>query len=232
MTTSKHFSRIVVLTSLLLSVSGCTMLGGNIKGDFLCRAPGGTCAPSTVIDDQALAQIGSARPMPASQTTPWVQPERAPGSIIARQDGQVVATVPRITEVVFPAYVDERGFLHEARKVKMLSEGGQWAQLSDGVSNPVTQALSATEASVSSVAYHISVPNRLPIPISADPNLPTAEAVALARQRASAKQPTTQEEIKAAVSARLPQKSAQQMSTPSTAQVTQNSPSTFSGKVE
>ena len=34
-----------------------TFLGSNIKGSFSCNAPGGTCAPSTVIDDQALSVI-------------------------------------------------------------------------------------------------------------------------------------------------------------------------------
>lgn len=39
------------------ALAGCTTLGGNIKGDFACRAPDGICAPSATIDDQALALI-------------------------------------------------------------------------------------------------------------------------------------------------------------------------------
>jgi len=45
-------------------LAACTSLfGGNIKGSFACSAPNGICAPSTVIDDQALSVIQNARPM-------------------------------------------------------------------------------------------------------------------------------------------------------------------------
>ena len=46
----------VGLAVLATQLAACaSMLGGNVKGNFSCSAPGGTCAPSTVIDDQALS---------------------------------------------------------------------------------------------------------------------------------------------------------------------------------
>ena len=49
-------------------LAACTSLfGGNIKGSFACSAPNGTCAPSTVIDEQALSVIQNARPLTRSE---------------------------------------------------------------------------------------------------------------------------------------------------------------------
>ena len=42
--------RAVVLAAPLLLASGCASLGGNVKGSFACRAPEGTCAPTSAID--------------------------------------------------------------------------------------------------------------------------------------------------------------------------------------
>ena len=47
----------VVALSAAAALSGCATLGGNVKGDFACRAPDGMCAPTSKIDDQALAMI-------------------------------------------------------------------------------------------------------------------------------------------------------------------------------
>ena len=38
-------------------LASCTTMGGNIKGNFSCVAPDGICAPSSTIDDRALAMI-------------------------------------------------------------------------------------------------------------------------------------------------------------------------------
>ena len=38
-------------------LAGCASFGGNVKGDFICRAPDGTCSPTSNIDDQAVAGI-------------------------------------------------------------------------------------------------------------------------------------------------------------------------------
>ena len=48
-------SRLPILHSMalaapLLLASGCASLGGNVKGSFACRAPEGTCAPTSAID--------------------------------------------------------------------------------------------------------------------------------------------------------------------------------------
>lgn len=50
-------------------LAGCAAFGTNVRGNFLCQAPGGTCAPTSRIDDQALALIG-AEAQPASANVP------------------------------------------------------------------------------------------------------------------------------------------------------------------
>jgi len=118
-----------VLAALPLAACA-TLLGGNVKGSFSCSAPGGSCAPSTVIDDSALAMIQNARPMtPAAR--PWSQPPmRGDGKVIAASNS-LVHRDRRVLKVVFPAFVDQRGFLHEARVVHAVADTGGWMQLGD-----------------------------------------------------------------------------------------------------
>ncbi|MCE3543613.1 hypothetical protein LXJ56_25870, partial [Escherichia coli] len=53
--TARAHTLAAILAGTLLS--GCMTMGGTVKGDFACRAPDGICAPSSVIDDRALALI-------------------------------------------------------------------------------------------------------------------------------------------------------------------------------
>src|SRR3546814_16795006 len=39
----------------LICLAGCASLGGNVKGNFICRATDGICSPTSNIDDQAIA---------------------------------------------------------------------------------------------------------------------------------------------------------------------------------
>src|SRR3546814_1019588 len=40
-----------------LALTGCASMGGNVKGNFICRAPDGICSPTSNIDDQAIASM-------------------------------------------------------------------------------------------------------------------------------------------------------------------------------
>src|SRR3546814_764102 len=40
-----------------LALTGCDSMGGNVKGNFICRAPDGICSPTSNIDDQAIASM-------------------------------------------------------------------------------------------------------------------------------------------------------------------------------
>jgi conjugal transfer pilus assembly protein TraV len=84
--------------ALLMLTGGCSTLGGNVSGDFACRAPEGSCAPTTLIDAAATgidAQLDVA-PVPSHAT--------------ASAGGQSL-------RIVLAGYRDEAGRTHEARVV-------------------------------------------------------------------------------------------------------------------
>lgn len=83
------------LASLALAIGGCTTLGGNVKGDFACRAPEGSCAPTSAIDEQA---------------TKALQPQGANALSSSPTNG-------RTLRVVLAAWHDADGREHEARVV-------------------------------------------------------------------------------------------------------------------
>lgn len=158
----------VLLSSAALSSCG-VLLGDNVKGSFVCSAPGGICAPSTLIDDQALALIGSARPAASesqglvglSQAKAWAETFRSGRSRSAsgrsagpaRVSNNLLHGDTRTLRLVFPAYVDDAGNLHEARVVHTVVERGGWIELTDGSLAPLAgtdpnqgEALPATPA--------------------------------------------------------------------------------------
>lgn len=130
------------------------LFGGNVKGSWNCSAPGGSCAPSTLIDDQALAAIQNARPM--SPAGPYIEPRRPPNrSVVASRLSQAQQTLladnglvhrdRRVMKVVFPSYVDGMGNVHEPRIVHTLVDGGGWMEMSLGEANAGAQALARSE---------------------------------------------------------------------------------------
>lgn len=208
------------LTALPLAACA-TLLGGNVKGNFSCSAPGGTCAPSTVIDDAALATVQNARPMTPT-SGPWPQPQmRGEGKIITAANG-VLHRDRRVVKVVFPSYVDQRGYLHEARVVHAVADAGGWMQLGAAghdpqAASPMSGAQAAQIAPLSSqqgvaqtglAGWSLErVQSRPtaqePAMAGVDARAPDPANVAAARARGLGRRPTTPAEIKAAVSEQL-----------------------------
>lgn len=203
-------------------MAACTsLLGGNIKGNFACSAPGGTCAPSTVIDDQALAVIQNARPMvPASG--PYFQPQSRTSGQSARLmltgSGRIAAAGPgvahrerRVLKVVFPSYVDGSGNFHEPRVVHTVADAGGWMQLSDA--NSGEQAIAQTEAGPEAgaplLAQQAQPPGDPQPAVSNEPDeqagaLPDPRVVAQARAKGAARAATSPvDAIRTEVEARL-----------------------------
>jgi conjugal transfer pilus assembly protein TraV len=92
--------RAVVLAAPLLLASGCASLGGNVKGSFACRAPEGTCAPTSAIDAGATGI------------------EKANTSDVHRTVTPTGEAVRRL-QVVLTPYRDAAGRDHEARVVHL-----------------------------------------------------------------------------------------------------------------
>lgn len=219
---------IAVVGLAATQLAACTSLfGGNIKGSFACSAPGGTCAPSTLIDDQALSVIQNARPM--TPAGPFIrQPAAAKpvttaytpagsGRLVPSGNG-MVHRERRVLKVVFPSFVDGGGNLHEPRIVHAVVDDGAWMQLSSGEPNlgeqvegrAVSLASAAltpvpgvpapmADASAASLVDHGAAPAD-PAPAA----LPTPEAIAAARAKAAAlKSGNAVDVIRAEVQARL-----------------------------
>jgi conjugal transfer pilus assembly protein TraV len=146
---------LAILGLAATQLAACTSLwGGNIKGSFACSAPGGTCAPSTVIDDQALGHIQNARPLTPGANFPAGPSFQAPtrgatqsarlvpagSGRIAAADRAMVHRERRVLKVVFPSYVDGSGNFHEPRVVHTVADAGGWMQLSAGEPGAIDRA--------------------------------------------------------------------------------------------
>ena len=94
--------RVAALAALVVATSGCTVLGGNVKGSFSCRAPEGNCAPTSVIDEAATQGSGKA-PEALRPPSARVLPQISEGRL----------------RVVLTAYRDDNGRTHEARVVEV-----------------------------------------------------------------------------------------------------------------
>lgn len=124
-----HVPRSAALLGLLLATSGCAVLGGNVKGNFSCRAPEGDCAPTSVIDGRATETAG----------------EKADALSVQRP----VATTSTsgTLKVVLAAYRDAQGRNHEARVVEVPLPEPAGAQFQDPASRrEVARALARAVA--------------------------------------------------------------------------------------
>lgn len=113
----KHAS-VAALTLAAAALGGCSTLGGNVNGSFACNAPDGVCAPSTTIDDLALAEIepsagdfliSPAGPYPVNAGDGRLLVSQAPVPTPLAEQYQL--------KIVFPAYVDAAGVTHERGSV-------------------------------------------------------------------------------------------------------------------
>ena len=177
---------------ILCTASGCTMLGGNVKGSFSCAAPDGICAPTSTIDDQALALVtGGAED--AETLSAKVLQEKAPHAPArpvptqARATGaQIEAgrTQERVLRIVFQPFIDAHGRLHEASAVHAVVRHGEWYSQASADATAIAQAQApAPAAGQASLAEMVDRADRLASLPSIDPNLPDTAVVAAARAR-------------------------------------------------
>ena len=171
-----------------LVLSGCVGLGGNIAGDFSCPAPDGICAPSSLIDDRALAMIsGTADVVPAGPYTPR---EEAIGTVRVAGNGAVARSGQKVLKIVFPARVDRHGRFHETSAIRAVVDNGAWVAASDP--SGAVQAQGSPLAGGDALAFQdprVAAPGRVDL----------ATAVTLAPAISAAPPPITREALKAEV---------------------------------
>jgi conjugal transfer pilus assembly protein TraV len=123
----------LVTLSLL---GGCaTLLGGNVKGSFACSAPGGTCAPTQVIDDGALGSTASDPSTPVSSGDPAIGGSFQRTALGAQAP---LRTGERVLRIVFPPRVDRAGRYREAYAVHAVVNRSAWADARDPASQGAT----------------------------------------------------------------------------------------------
>ena len=195
---------LVALGGAFLTLAGCTTFATNVKGSFACGAPGdGTCAPATVIDDRALAQItGDPAYVPAGPYRP-APPDMGPGAIAtsaptgerAMAQDAPVPVGQKVLRIVFPAHVDRSGRYHETSIVRAVVDNGSWMRASADHGVPLAQTVNLTvnpdilsqlDAGLSARQQQPGMTEQ-PEVAAIDPNLPTADAVAAARARGAAR---------------------------------------------
>lgn len=182
------------LCGAFAALAGCTTLGTNIRGSFSCGAVGqGTCAPATVIDDRALAEItGDASYVPAGpyraapDSRPAVIAANAPQRVAV--SGEAVPVGQKVLRIVFPAHVDGGGRYHETSVVRAVVDNGSWMQASATHGVPLASTVNLTVSPEILSQLDAAALNEAPKELSAvDPNMPSAAAVAAARARGAAK---------------------------------------------
>ena len=167
-------------------MTGCTTMGGNIKGSFTCVAPDGICAPSSTIDDRALAMIaGEDGDRMITPAGPYSVPQSA-GRGFDTAAAAPARSQERVLRIVFPAQIDGAGRLHEQTAVHAVVERGEWqrALASNAVATTPAQVQAATGGDKLLAAVDRADPPFMEESATADPDMPTAAAVAAARVQA------------------------------------------------
>ncbi|WP_431470148.1 hypothetical protein [Sphingosinithalassobacter sp. LHW66-3] len=144
-------------------LAGCATLGGNVEGSFACRAPEGTCAPTSLIDAQATGLAAGQETLPVSS---------APGR----------TSVGRSLRIVLAAHRDEAGREHEARVVQVVLPepvGAGWRQPSGTgeLLRAIGQAVARTpEPENPQNSNFPELPDQLFLPSQPGPAIPGADA--------------------------------------------------------
>lgn len=211
-----------VSLAALAVLNGCATLGGNVKGSFSCQAPDGICAPSSTIDDRALAMISGDAGDTVIPAGPYQAPSpqpramrtamTTPAPMADRSAAAASRTREKVLRVVFQPYIDDRGRLHEATAVHTVVQSEWQAQaLADATPIPDRNpAARATEVSLAD-AVDRDAPGYLDV-AAIDPNLPDPAVVAAARAR----KPDPVEAIKVDVQTRLGQRGRRRAPVPGT----------------
>ncbi len=181
--------RVSFLTALAAGtlMTGCTTLGGNVKGSFSCVAPDGICAPSSVIDDRALALISGGD---GDRLITPAGPYTAPRSEGRGFDTAAVApsrSQERVLRIIFPAQIDAAGRLHEQTAVHAVVERGDWQQALAGNAVATTPAQVRAATGGDTLLAAVDRADQALVAndeAAVDPDMPSAAAVAAARVQA------------------------------------------------
>lgn len=181
-----NLARTALLLASATALSSCMGLSGNIKGSFTCGAPeGGSCAPTSIIDDKALSMIaGDEGDTQLSPAGPYSAPKDAAQTIRAVASANPARTGEKVLRIVFPSYIDGIGRLHERSVVHAVVDRGDWqsAAAQDAVATSPAEVAAATGSGTLLAAVERA---EVPLADADDAAMPDPAAVEAARARAS-----------------------------------------------
>jgi conjugal transfer pilus assembly protein TraV len=158
------------------------MFHSNIKGGFLCSAPNGSCAPTSLIDDGAIRDIrqneksdkGGDLVLPSATPSPMgpdaiIYPADRPG-----KDGMVTASLSgRALKVVYPAHLGSAGKVVPKRIAYALVDLPEWQEVvtadgrvTDAVSHGLLGAAQNAPDALMMVSAAANVPGASPSSIA------------------------------------------------------------------
>ncbi|WP_422343015.1 hypothetical protein [Parasphingorhabdus sp.] len=149
--TRAHFP-LGMLALSCVSLSSCASLGSNISGSFDCKAPGGSCAPTSQID--------------AAANAPMLEQTQPSGRRNLISAAQTARTGERVLKIVFPGFVDASGNLHEARSVHVVARTPDWAATLTGQETNIARQMARDIADQAKLASK----DHSGDPLSADDN--------------------------------------------------------------
>ena len=126
-----EFRGVVGAGAVLLATAclgACTSLGGNVQGNFSCRAPGGICAPTSTIDDAALALIGGEENI--APVGSYTEPSSGAPRMIRTAAAEPARSGEKVLRIVFPSHIDRAGRFHETAAIRAVVERAGWTTAS------------------------------------------------------------------------------------------------------
>lgn len=113
-----RFHQTAALLISSVALSACASLGTNVSGSFDCKAPGGSCAPTSKIDAAASAGL--------------IDGAASNGERRRVMSADAARTGERVLKIVFPGFVDAHGNLHDARAVHVVARSPDWESVAIG----------------------------------------------------------------------------------------------------
>jgi conjugal transfer pilus assembly protein TraV len=208
-----HVLKAGIGVAAVASLAGCTTLfGGNVKGSFSCRAPDGICAPTSKIDDAALALIsGDTSLTPAG---PYMRPPAGSQRPSVTASAEPVRSGEKVLRIVFPAHIDASGRFREATAIHAVVERGEWMAAANTVRGPSAVSMQqAVPSSSQALADPLPVMQTLGELASAAPELEFPSAVSdIDAQNAAAAQETAAPALTSPVPVKTGRRRAKQVS--------------------
>lgn len=141
--------RHLAVIPLLVLIAGCASGNSHVGSHFDCRAPGGTCAPMSVIDARAVAGLDDTQPVTTRSRARTQTSGHSVPIANATASAPPLRTSERVLRIVFPAHIDADGVYRDESTAHAVVEAGEWV---DALTGPVALRASVPTQGAASMA--------------------------------------------------------------------------------